>query len=296
VNQKLLDLEGLSRRKQLPNNKTGHAKLIASLPAGGHVILESSGGYEKALWLALLRAGCRVSRVNPARVREFARAQGLLAKTDELDAKLLCDYARWIHPKADMLPSEAQLKLEELLSRREQLVAMRAELKVQSQQLERIELCQQAANLQACFDAQIAQLAAQIQALSELPEFAAKVGRLRTVSGVGTLTASTLLAFMPELGRLSDAQAAALAGLAPYNQDSGAYRGTRHIRGGRVRIRRVLYMAALSAVRQNRILQTFYKRLLNKGKHFKIAITAVMRKLIILLNRLIKEPNFVLEG
>lgn len=101
---------------------------------------------------------------------------------------------------------------------------------------------------------------------------------------------------MPELGSLSDTQAAALAGLAPYNEDSGPYRGRRHIRGGRPRVRRVLYMAALSAIRHNRILQSFYRRLLNKGKHFKIAITAVMRKLIILLNRLIREPHFVLES
>jgi transposase len=296
VSQKLLELHGISRRKQLPNTAAGHAKLIGLLPSGSHVILESSGGYEKPLWLALLRAGCRVSRVNPARVRDFARAHGRLAKTDPIDAALLCDYARSIKPKVDELPTEAQLQLEELVCRREQLVAMRAELQVQSQQLHRAELREQASSLLECFDAQIGCLSQQIQRLCELPEFASKSRRLAQVCGVGVVCTSTLLASMPELGRLSDAQAAALAGLAPYNDDSGPHRGYRHIRGGRVRVRRVLYMAALSAIRYNPILRSFYQRLLNKGKHFKIAITAVMRKLIILLNRLIREPHFVLES
>lgn len=296
VSQKLLELHGISRRKQLANTPAAHAKLISLLPPGSHVIIESSGGYEKALWLALLRAGCRVSRINPARVRDFARAHGRLAKTDPIDAGLLCDYARSLKPKPDRLPSEAQLQLEELVFRREQLVAMRAELQVQNQQLQRADLREQAANLLDCFDAQIGSLAGQIGRLCELPEFAAKSLRLRQVCGVGTVSVSTLLASMPELGSLSDTQAAALAGLAPYNEDSGPYRGRRHIRGGRPRVRRVLYMAALSAIRHNRILQSFYRRLLNKGKHFKIAITAVMRKLIILLNRLIREPHFVLES
>ena len=143
VSLKRLDLHGLPRRKQVPNSAAGHAHLIALLPAGAHVIVESSGGYEKALWLALLRAGARVSRVNPARVRDFARANGRLAKTDELDAALLCDYARSINPKPDVLPSETQLEFEELVSRREQLVAMRAQLNVQAQQLTRATLCEQ---------------------------------------------------------------------------------------------------------------------------------------------------------
>ena len=296
VSLKLLELHGILRRKELPNTAMGHAKLIALLPVGAHVILESSGGYEKALWLALLRAGCRVSRINPGRVRDFARAHGLLAKTDKLDAALLCDYARSMDPQPDRLPSEAQLELEELVSRREQLVAMRAELDVQSQQLHRPGLQEQAAALLACFQEQIQALSSQIQALSQLPPFAAKSARLRQLSGVGLVAASTVLATMPELGSLSDTQAAALAGLAPYNQDSGTHRGTRHIRGGRARSRRVLYMSALSAVRSNRILQAFFQRLLNKGKPFKVAITAVMRKLIILINRLIREPDFVLES
>lgn len=296
VSQKLLELHGISRRKQLPNSAAGHAKLIGLLPGGSHVILESSGGYEKTLWLALLRAGFQVSRLNPARVRDFARAQGRLAKTDPIDAAVLCDYARSIKAKPDELPSEAQLQLDERVCRREQLVAMRAELQVQSQQLLNVELREQAAKLLECFEAQIGSLSQQIQRLCELPEFASKSRRLREVCGVGTVCTSTLLASMPELGRLSDTQAAALAGLAPYNDDSGPHRGPRHIRGGRLRVRRVLYMAALSAIRHNRILQSFYQRLLNKGKHFKIAITAVMRKLIILLNRLIREPHFVLES
>jgi transposase len=225
VSQKLLDLHGMSRRKQLPNTAAGHAKLVGLLPSGSHIVLESSGGYEKPLWLALLRAGCRVSRVNPARVRDFARAQGRLAKTDPIDAAVLCDYARSMKLKADELPSEAQLQLEERVCRGEQLVAMRAELQMQSQQLQSAELREQAAKLLECFDVQIDALSQQIQRVCELPEFAPKSRRLSEVCGVGTVCSSTLLASMPELGRLSDTQAAALAGLAPYNDDSGARRG-----------------------------------------------------------------------
>src|SRR5262249_2929924 len=132
----------------------------------------------------------------------------------------------------------------------------------------------------------------QIARALQASELAPKVQRLRQVRGVGPGLCATLLAGMPELGSLSDTQAAALAGLAPYDDDSGQYRGARHIRGGRSKQRTALYMAALSASRHNTILRAFYQRLINKGKPFKLAITAVMRKLIILLNRLIREPHF----
>lgn len=296
VSLKQLDLHGLARRKRLANTVAGHQKLVELLPQAAHVILESSGGYEKALWLALLRAGRRVSRLHPGRVRHFARASGRLAKNDPLDAAILCDYARSFAPKADTLPSEAHLQLEELVCRREQLVSMRAELEMQSQQLASEALRQQAAELRCCFDQQIQTLESQIQICLKAPQLAPKDRRLRQVRGVGPVTSSTVLATIPELGTLSDAQAAALAGVAPYDNDSGDRHGGRHIRGGRRRARNALYMAALSAASHNHILRPFFQRLLNKGKPFKVAITAVMRKLIILLNRLIREPDFGLES
>ncbi len=295
VGSKTLQLHGVARRKQLPNTSAGHATLISALPVGAHVIMESSGGYEKALWLALLRAGCKVSRLNARRVRCLAGTKGQWAKSDPRDAALLAEFGATRTPKPDVLPTEARLELEELVCRREQLVHQRARCDVQSQQLSRECLIQQAASLLAFLDEQIHTLDLQIQRCLKGPELAAKAQRLQQVCGVGPGLCSTLLATMPELGSLSDTQAAALVGVAPYNDDSGQYRGARHIRGGRVRPRRALYMAALCASRHNPILSAFHQRLLNKGKPFKVALTAVMRKLIILLNRLIREPQFVLE-
>jgi transposase len=295
VDSKSLQLHGMARRKQLPNTGAGHATLIGLLPASAHVIMESSGGYEKALWLALLRAGCRVSRLNARRVRCLAGTKGQWAKSDPRDAALLAEFGAKLVPKPDVLPTEARLELEDLVCRREQLVNQRAQCDVQSQQLRRESLMEQAAALLAFLDEQIHALDIQIERCLKGPELAAKAQRLQQVCGVGPGVCSTLLATMPELGNLSDTQAAALLGVAPYDDDSGQYRGARHIRGGRVRPRRALYMAALCASRHNPILRAFHQRLLNKGKPFKVAITAVMRKLIILLNRLIREPHFMLD-
>ena len=295
VGSKTLQFHGLPRRKQLPNTSAGHDTLIAALPATAHVIMESSGGYEKALWLALLRAGCKVSRLNARRVRCLAGTKGQWAKNDSRDAALLTEFGATRTPKPDVLPTEARLELEELVCRREQLVQQRAQCDVQSQQLSRESLRQQAAALMAFISEQIHALDRQIEHCLKTPELAAKAQRLQQVCGVGPGLCSTLLATMPELGSLSDTQAAALLGVAPYDDDSGQYRGARHIRGGRLRPRRALYMAALCASRHNPILRSFHQRLLNRGKPFKVALTAVMRKLIILLNRLIREPDFVLD-
>jgi transposase len=296
ISLKTLELHGIARRKRLPNTAAGHAALIAALPGNGQVILESSGGYEKALWLALLRAGRRVSRLNAGWVRHFAQGDGRRAKSDTLDAALLAEYGQCRAPKPDVLPPEVVLQLEELVSRREQLVAQRAVCDVQAQQLCRESLRQQAAQLLEYLGQQIADLDQQITLCLKSPELAPKAQRLLQVRGAGPGLCAVLLATMPELGTLSDTKAAALAGVAPHEEDSGQHRGLRHIGGGRAKARRALYMAALSASRHNPILRAFYQRLINRGKPFKVAITAVMRKLIILLNRLIREPHFVLES
>jgi transposase len=193
-----------------------------------------------------------------------------------------------------VLPSEAQLELEDLVARREQLVTLRARTDVQTQQLSRPCLIEESQALLAFLDSQIHELDIRIAQCIKDEAMAQKAKRMQQVRGVGPGLCATLLANMPELGTLKDNQAAALIGVAPYDDDSGNHRGARHIRGGRAKPRNVLYMAALSASRHNPILRAFYLRLVNKGKPHKVALTAVMRKLIILLNRLIKEPNFTL--
>jgi transposase len=294
VGIKILQLHGLSRRKQLSNIKEDHASFIHQLPPNAHVIMESSGGYEKPLWLALLRAGCKVSRVNARHVRCLAGTKGQWAKNDACDAALLAEFGATRQPKPDKLPSDILLELEDLVARREQLVTLRARNDVQTQQLSRPCLMEQSHALLAFLNTQIRELDTRIAQCLKHEEMAQKAKRLQQVRGVGPGLCATLLATMPELGTLGDNQAAALIGVAPYDDDSGNHRGARHIRGGRARPRCVLYMAALSASRHNPILRAFYQRKINEGKPHKVVLTAVMRKLIILLNRLIKEPHFTL--
>lgn len=279
------------------NNAEAHAAFVAKLKALGavHVICEATGGYERALVLALHQAGIALSVINPRQVRDFARARGRLAKTDTIDAAVLRDYGARLQPPTDPRPAAGEVDFAELIRARQELVALITEeinrrehtclrtlLKLshaRQRQLER-----QLATLDALIDAHVAAQAA----------LATKSERLQRVAGVGRVTALTVLALLPELGSLTDGQAAALAGVAPMNRDSGQHRGQRHIHGGRAAVRRVLYMAALTATVHNPILKAFYTRLRHAGKAAKVALTAVMRKLIILLNRLIKNPHFAL--
>lgn len=292
-----LDIHGLPRPERLANTTTGHARLIKQLqclPEAAHVILEASGGHEHALWLALLRTGIATSRVNPARVRHFARAHGILAKTDKIDAALLTRFGQQVQPACDVLPQDWELELRELSDRRLQLVSVRAQQMVQKQQLRDKRLVTQAASLLKTLDKQVKLLDQRIAALLEQGEAAIKAQRLRQMSGVGKTVSATLLSELPELGKVNDSRLSSLAGLAPHPHDSGPMKGTRHIQGGRHKVRRVLYMAALHCVRSNTILKTFYQNLLKRGKPFKVAITAVMRKLLCVLNKLAANPSFQL--
>lgn len=291
-----LDIHGLSRAQRMPNNSAGHAKLIASLPAHAHVILEASGGYEEVLWLALLRAKVIVSRVNPERVRSFGRALGILAKTDKIDAALLQRFGQQVRPAADVLPADWELQLQALSDRRLQLVTLRAQQEVQRQQMRDPGLLRQAKALIHTLNKQIADLEELMASVLQIEEARSKVERLQQMRGVGKVVSTTLLCEMPELGRIPDSRLCSLAGLAPHPCESGASKGQRRIRGGRHKVRRVLYMAALHCVRYNRILQTFYQNLLKRGKPFKVAITAVMRKLLCVLNKLMADPHFQLAN
>ena len=281
-----------------PNDAAGIAALITALkklPQPVQVICEPSGGYERDLLAALWAAGLAVSLVHAARVRAFARAQGRLAKTDPIDAVVLREFGELLRPGTLAAPSPERERLAALVQRREQLVNL---LSMEDQRLAQT----RDAVVQKMSGRLLKELQTQIDQMDKLiaAQIAADVTlkgqseRLQQVQGVGPVTATTLLAELPELGTLSRNESGALAGVAPYNQDSGAHRGRRTIRGGRVKVRRVLYMAALVASRFNPILKTFYDRLVAAGKPKKVALVAVMRKLIVLLNHLLKNPQFKL--
>jgi transposase len=274
----------------IENTSSGFRILIkalqkASLPP--HLVCEATGPYHKALVAALHRAGIQLSVINPRQVRDFARASGQLAKTDKIDAKILADYGSKMRPEPTLALDPASEELAALATRRHQLIEMRSAETKRLAQVTHVVLRRSNTTLIACIDKQIKHLDLLIEkVIAGSPDLNPKLQRLCKVEGVGRTTASLLLAACPELGSLNKNQAAALAGLAPLCRDSGTLRGTRSIRGGRLNIRRALYMAALSASRCNPHLRPFFLRLKAAGKPFKVAITATMRKLLIHLNSL----------
>ncbi len=282
---------------QLPNTPAGYRRVLALTPTQAHFILESTGGYERDLALALHAAGRALSVINPRQARDFARAKGRRAKSDPIDALELADDGAKLTPRADLPPSPAQQRLWELSSRRAQLVAARtAELNRQDH-LRLKPLQTQARALLRTLDRQIEQLDQWIaETLAADPLLHAKAQRLQQVQGVGPVVAATVLAHVPELGSLNRRQAAHLFGLAPFNRDSGQLHGPRQIAGGRAAPRAVLYMAAMAAILHNRHLKAFYHHLLQAGKLKLVALTAVMRKLACLLNHLLKNPHFTLAN
>lgn len=289
-----LEVATSTQRGRYANTPVGHRRLLAWLPSLGavHVVLEATGGYERELVRALHAQAIVVSVVNPRAVRDFARAQGRLAKTDRIDARVLVDFAVALAPPPTVAPSPQQRRLTELVRTRSQLVASRT---IQQNQLEHVvdrvaHRCH--VELEQAFTTRIQRLEKEIAALiADNPELAAKVHKLAQVRGIGALTAAMLLAEMPELGTLTKTEVAALAGLAPRNRDSGQFRGQRHIGGGRHAVRTGLWMPTLVAVQHNPILKALYQRLRANGKPAKVALTACARKLLIYLNGLLKYPH-----
>jgi len=290
-----LDLAG--QPHALANDAKGHARLLKLLrdhPAA-QVVCEATGGYEKPVLRALHAAQVPASVVEAGRVRHFARAKGQRAKTDAIDAPVLSEYGRAFQPAPTPAPTAQQTRLAELSQRRGQLLHTRtAESNRAAHYLD--QLCvRQARQLRQALEKQIAQCDAAITELIAADEkLQAQAERLDAIPGVGAVTAATVLAELPELGRISDGAAAALVGVAPCNRDSGAMQGARHIAGGRAAVRCALYMATLSAVRHDAILKAFYLKLRAAGKKPKVALVAAMRKLVVLMNRLLKNPNFQL--
>lgn len=284
----------------LSNDAAGHARLLRHLRKATHpvqVILEASGGYEQGVVRVLHGAGIALSVVEPSRVRAFARAKGLRAKSDPIDAQVLCAFGQALHPRVTPAPSAQEERLGEVLGRRRQLLDFLVAESNRAAHYRDPLLRRQSGALLRTLRGQIAQCEKAVQELLAAAEpLGQRAARLQEVPGVGALTAATLLAEMPELGSLPDESAAALAGLAPYIRQSGPWAGTRHIAGGRKVVRCALYMAALSAAPFDPIFKHFYQRLLAAGKKKKVALTAVMRKLIVLLNRLLKHPTFQLRS
>lgn len=277
----------------IPNSPAGFRlllKLLAKISGPRQVICEATGPYHQAFAHALHEAKISVTVLNPRLARHFARSQGLRAKTDVIDARLLAEYGQKFKPGPTPKPDPVLVELDALVTRRGQLVEDRAKENIRLGQTTNRESLQSIRLHLRQLDAQIERLVVLMAAVvKSAPALAAKVKVLEQVQGVGTLTASALLACLPELGTLSKEQAAALSGLAPFNCDSGSFRGIRRIQGGRSAVRHALFMAAFSATRFNPILKAFYQGLIARGKAHKLALTAVMRKLVIHLNSLLKQ-------
>lgn len=277
------------------NDVDGHAALIAALAKQSIalIVMEATGGYEAELACALQAAGLPVAVINPRQARDFAKAMGHLAKTDRLDAAILAELAAVIARRPDAmrfvrpLPDAERQRLAALVARRRQLLSM---------------LTAERLRLTTAHPAVHASITAAIEAIRKLLDdadselvrhvdehHAAAEVLLRSVSGIGPTTAATLIAELPELGRLNRRQISALVGVAPMNRDSGQMRGRRVICGGRARVRHTLYMATLTATRYNPVIRVFYQRLLAAGKLKKVALVACMRKLLTILNAMVRD-------
>jgi len=281
--------------RQFANDTRGHRALARWLQRFGpvQIICEATGGYERIAVVALQSTAIPVAVVNARQVRDFARAQGRLAKTDRLDAAVLADYGRCLQPSASAAGSEAQRRLAELIARRQQLQRVRRAEGNRLEHLSQPEIRRQLQRHLVALDRQLEQIDAWLsEMLREEESLAQKVARMCLVCGVGRITALVLLATVPELGTMNRREAAALVGVAPFNRDSGPRRGYRAISGGRAAARQALYMAGLVAAFTNPRLKQFYQRLVAGGKAHKVALVAVMRKLIILLNHILQDPTF----
>jgi transposase len=282
------------RTFRFPYRDAGLKELIARLLQVNPtlIVVEATGGYERRLAAELLEAGLSLAVINPARVRQLAKGHGTLAKNDRIDAFNLALYAQIVRPRPTVQTSVKQAELNDLVARRRQLVEM---IVMESNRLESLPQ----GRVRQSILTHMALLKEQRQEIDDLitghlrsdDEWNGKVQLLQSVPGVGTVTAATLVAELPELGKLNRRQIAALAGLAPFDHDSGNWQGRRFIHGGRKSVRVVLHMATLAATRCNPLIRTFYKRLRDKGKTFHCAMVACARKLLILLNSLLKEQR-----
>lgn len=293
VSKAMLDV-ALPSLWRTPNTPAGLKALVSKL--GGiehpHVVCEATGRYGRLLGRTMDKVGIRFSSVNPRQVRDFARATGQLAKTDAIDAGMILGFARAMQPEATPQPPENQARLAERVRRRRQLVDM---LAVEKQRLSGLDDADTLASIKAhlaFLEGQIATVDDQIAVeIASDERLARRAMLLCSIPGIGAVTAAVLIAELPELGQCDKKQIAALAGVAPMNRDSGQWRGQAHIAGGRLSVRCALYMATLPAIRFNPPIRDFYKHLRAQGKAPKLAITAAMRKLLIMANTVVQQDR-----
>jgi transposase len=275
-----------------PNDDRGIKQLIKRLAAlkPQLIVLEASGGYEFLVTAALAEAKLPVAMVNPQTVRKFAGATGKLAKTDKIDAQVLAHFAETLRPELRPLPDQDHQVLKAALQRRQQVVKMIAQ---EENRLEKTFI----PAIRQDIEEHLAWLRHRLKELNRdlndhirhSPLWRDRDRLLQTFTGIGPVVSQAIIAQMPELGTLPGKKASALAGVAPYNRDSGCFRGKRMIRGGRSYLRRMLFMAAVVATRFNHVIRTFYQRLLNAGKPKKLAIIACIRKIVVILNAMVKH-------
>lgn len=295
VSKRWLDVKIHEREKswKYGNDAEGIENLIGLMRGARAdlIVFEATGGYERRAAMSLREAGLPVAIVNPTRIRRFAEAMGILAKTDKIDAKVIAQYASVVHPPINGQQTPLEERLAACVERRRQLL---------------VELIAEKNRLSTCpewvregieehvlwIEEHIELLDKEIQTfIAQNPEWRQRAEIIDSVPGVGVVTASTMVAELPELGILNRKKIAALVGVAPFNKDSGLKKKKRRIFGGRDGVRRTLFMATLSAIKFNPIIRTFYERLLRYGKEKKVAIVACMRKLLVIINSMVKKSE-----
>lgn len=296
VSKATLDVavHGNATRLQAENSEQGVEKLIEQLQAlePELIVLEASGGYERLCVGALAQAGLAVAVVNARQVRAFAVATGVLAKSDAVDARVLAHFAAVVRPAVRALPDAQRQALDELMGRRRQLMGMLVMEKNRLGQAREARVRRDIQSLIRVLEKRIDGCDGELQRLiRESPVWRAQDDLLRSFNGIGKANAFALLAELPELGTLNRKQIAALVGVAPIARDSGQHRGRRSIAGGRAQVRSMLYMAAVTATRTNPVIQHFYQRLRAAGKPAKVALVACMRKILTILNAMLRTQT-----
>jgi len=288
-------IRSLSQRHAFPNTAQGHRKMTAWLHKHkvNKAVMEASGGYERGWAKVLRQAGIEVRIVDPKRVRSFALSAGRLAKNDAIDAEMIAWFAETFSSAPGQPHDAAREELLALVKARKRLLDLQTRLKSQNEHAAPEAVQKAHARILKSLATEIARLEAAISAkVKATPDFAERADIIESVPGFAETTSANLIAGMPELGQVSDEIAAALIGLAPYDDDSGKRRGERHIKGERRWVRNAIYMPCLGAATQNNpVLKVFYQRLIAKGKEPKVALVACMRKLIIILNTMIARQQ-----
>lgn len=294
VSKSFLDVYISSTKEsfQVENNKEGHKSLIKKIKTQVTLVaLEATGGYEKKIVCVLQKEKINVSIINPRNIRNFAKAASILAKTDKIDAKVITLFAEKLDPKITEIRSEEQLELIDLKARRNQIVSMI------SQEKNRLAMSNKFVEksirkLISFFQKELKSIEDKLEKIIQAdPQLLRKREILQSVKGIGKTVAATLLADLPELGSKTAKEISSLAGLAPFNRDSGTLRGKRCIWGGRSSIRKALFMAALVAIKHNQAIKVFYERLIKAGKKKMVAVTACMHKLLVIVNAMIKSDR-----